>query len=90
MATENSNSVELIEFIRPCGNANNLYIRNISKDLSEDDAQVFDVFCKIRFRHKKIHKNVMFLQHKLHKIFSKFGLLYEVQVVDSKENITGL
>lgn len=33
-------SVELIEFIRPCGNANNLYIKNISKDLNEEEAQV--------------------------------------------------
>nr|QIC49986.1 RAD52 motif-containing protein 1 [Actinia equina] len=55
--------VELIEFIRPCRNQNNLYVTNISRNLSEDEVQM-----------------------KLTQIFSKFGLLYEVQVFDAKEN----
>lgn len=56
MATETS-SVELIEFVRPCGNANNLYITNISKDINEEEAQVCEVaiiFYKSLKRSQKI------------------------------------
>ncbi|KAK3722069.1 hypothetical protein QZH41_019828 [Actinostola sp. cb2023] len=62
-----ADGVELIEFFRPSKNVNNLYVTNISKDLSEEEAQ-----CK------------------LFKMFSKFGLLYEVQVFDARENTSGL